>query len=409
MKRSFPFTLSIILATSATLIAEPLPIVKPETLGLSSEKLAKIDDVVEAFIAKKELAGSVVAVARRGKIAYLKAYGKRDQETGKPMEVDTIFRIYSMSKSVATAAAMILVEEGKLDLKAPVSDYLPGLKDVKVAEGDQRVAPKRAMTVEDLMRHTAGLTYGFFGDTPVDKAYRDAQVMGGSLKEMEEKLGELPLLYHPGERWVYSIASDVLGRLVEVASDMSFETFLKKRLFEPLQMPDTGFHVPAEKVERFAANHTTGLAVIDKPTESRYLKPPAMESGGGGLVSTTRDYLRFLQMIANGGTFEGKRYLKEETVKLMTTNQLPASIPFIGIGDERPGVGFGLGFSVRIGDSDFDSGAHLGEYGWGGAASTHYWISPKDELVVVTMEQTMPFNFNLEFGLKKLIYDAIED
>ncbi|MCH1503431.1 MAG: beta-lactamase family protein [Verrucomicrobiales bacterium] len=179
---------------------------------------------------------------------------------------------------------------------------------------------------------------------------------------MRASLGKLRLLYHPGERWVYSVATDVLGRLVEKASGKSFGDFLQERLFKPLNMKDTGFHVPADKVDRFAENHTIGLLVIDHPKKSRYLKPPKMESGGGGLVSTTRDYLRFLQMIANGGTFEGKRYLKQETVNLMTTNQLSESIPFIGVGDERPGLGFGLGFSVRIGDSEWDSGSRLGDY-----------------------------------------------
>ena len=218
------------------------------------------------------------------------------------------------------------------------------------------------MTVEDLIRQTAGLTYGLFGDTDVDKAYQKAGVLNGSLEDMGASLGKLRLLYHPGERWVYSVAIDVLGRLVEKASGKSFGDFLQERLFKPLNMKDTGFHVPADKVDRFAENHTIGLLVIDHPKKSRYLKPPKMESGGGGLVSTTRDYLRFLQMIANGGTFEGKRYLKQETVNLMTMNQLSESIPFIGVGDERPGLGFGLGFSVRIGDSEWNSGSRLGEY-----------------------------------------------
>ncbi len=391
--------------------AEPLPVVAPETVGLSADKLGKIDEKVTQLIEEKKLAGCVVAVARRGQIAYLKAFGVRNKATGEPMEEDTIFRIYSMSKSIATAAALALVDEGKLELDAPVAKYLPELAKVRVftAEGEPPVQPKRAMTVRDLMRHTSGLTYGFFGDTEVDKAYRKANVLVGTLEELPQKLGELPLLDHPGERWVYSVASDVLGRLVEVASEHSFESFLEKRFFEPLQMRDTGFHVPRDKVSRFAANHGPELVIADHPEKSRFLKPPAMASGGGGLVSTTRDYLRFLQMIAQGGTFEGKRYLKKETVALMTSNQLPESIPCIGISDKRPGVGFGLGFSVRIGNSGWDSAAPIGEYGWGGAASTHYWVSPKDELIVVTMEQTVPFNFNLEFGLKKVIYDAIID
>ena len=256
MKR--PLFYSILLAMALSVQAEPLPVVPPESVGLSSDKLAKIDEVVEKFIAQKELAGGVVAVARRGKIAHLKAYGKRNQKTGEAMTEDTIFRIYSMSKSVTTAAALMLVEEGKLELKGPVSNYLPALKGAQVASGSEKVAPKRPMTVEYLMRHTAGLTYGLFGDTEVDKAYQKAGVLNGSLEDMEASLGELPLLYHPGERWVYSVATDVLGRLVEKASGKSFGDFLEDRLFKPLKMKDTGFHVPADKVDRFAANHTKG-------------------------------------------------------------------------------------------------------------------------------------------------------
>ncbi len=227
---------------------------------------------------------------------------------------------------------------------------------------------------------------------------------------MADRLGNLPLLYQPGRKWVYSVSTDVLGHIVAKASGQGFDEFLQLRFFEPLGMEDTGFMVPFDKVARFSANYGSRdgrLMVIDSPNKSKYLKAPKMPSGGGGLVSTTRDYLRFLQMIQNGGQFEGKRYLKPDSVKLMTTNQLPKEIPFIGVGDKRPGVGFGLGFSVRIGDSEFDAGARLGEYGWGGAASTHYWCSPKDDLVVVTMEQTMPYSFDLEFALKKPIYDAI--
>lgn len=314
-----------------------------------------------------------------------------------------------MTKAITSAAALMLVDEGKLQLDDPVGKYLPALVEQKALLEGKEVAVSRPMTVRDLLRHTSGLTYGFFGNTEVDQRYREAQVMGGNLNDLVSRLGEIPLLYHPGERWVYSVSTDVLGALVENVSGKTFEVFLKERFFVPLQMHDTGFHVPEEKVSRFAAKHGPGLKVTDSPSTSRYLKPPMLASGGGGLVSTTRDYLRFLQMIANGGTFEGKRYLKEATVSLMTTNQLPDKIPHIGIGDQRPGTGFGLGFSVRVKDTDWDPGARLEEYGWGGAASTHYWVSPKDELIVVTMEQTEPFNFNLEFGLKKLIYDAITD
>jgi len=263
-----------------------------------------------------------------------------------------------------------------------------------------------------LMRHTAGFTYGLFGDSKVDQWYRQRNVLGGSLKEMAERLGKLPLLYQPGEKWVYSVASDVLGLVIENVSGMSLDKYLETRIFKPLGMADTSFQLPQEKLDRFATNYSPdesgGLKVIEVPSESKYLKKPASFSGGGGLLSTTGDYMRFLLIVANGGEWGGMRLLKEETVKLMTTNQLPEEAMPIAIGEPRPGVGFGLGFSVRTKDTEWDPQSRVGEFGWGGAASTHYWASPKDDLVVVTMEQTMPYSFALEFAVKGLIYDAIE-
>ncbi len=414
MRSSF-FPLAAALALNAhSASAEQLPVVSPSEVGLSAAKLVKVDQAAQKLIDDKKLVGCVIAIARHGKIAYLKAFGKQHAERDKPMTTDAVFRIYSMTKAITSAATLMLMENGKLGLDDPVSKHLPEFKGLKVhVEGGDDVAPKREMTVRDLLRHTAGLTYGVFGDSAVDKLYRKASVLNGTLEEATGKLGKLPLLYEPGEQWVYSVATDVLGRLIEKTSGKSFTKFLHSRLFDPLGMRDTGFHVREGNLDRFTANHNISgegeIRVIDEPDASRYLKPPKLASGGGGLVSTTRDYLRFLQMIQSGGTFQGKRYLKKATVQLMTTNQLPERIPHIGIGDARPGVGFGLGFSVRTGESRWDSGARLGEYGWGGAASTHYWTSPQDDLIVVTMEQTMPFNFNLEFGIKKLVYDAIED
>ncbi len=221
----------------------------------------------------------------------------------------------------------------------------------------------------------------------------------------------MPLAYDPGKDWVYSMSIDVLGLAIERASGMTLDRFLDERIFKPLDMPDTGFSVPAGKADRFAANYQRGekgLKVIDAPRESKYLKPPGLLSGGGGLVGTARDYLRFLLMIEAGGILDGRRILKPETVRLMTTNQLPKEAFPIYFGKQiRHGTGFGLGFSVRTADTEWDPAARVGEYGWGGAASTHYWVSPKDRLIVVTMEQTMPYTFDLEFAVKGLIYDAL--
>ena len=396
--------------------AGEIPIVAPEKVGMSSAKLAKVDTIVADLIEKQKLAGASVAIVRHGKLVYFKTFGKLDIEAGKPMRDDTIFRIYSMSKSITTAAALMLVDDGKLGLDDPVSKYIPAFKDAKVWSDHAAAPAKREPTVRDLMRHTAGLTYGG-GDAAPDKLFREAKILdrGTNLEMMGSRLGKIPLAYEPGTRWLYSVSVDVLGRVVEVASGLKFDAFLKRRLFEPLDLKDTGFFVPAEKAGRLATTYQSdgkgSLKVSDAPATSQFLKNPGQLSGGGGLVSTTRDYLRFLMMIANGGELDGRRLLKPETVALMTHNQLPAEAMPIAFGkQQRTGVGFGLGFSVRVAATpEWDPAGPVGEYGWGGMASTHYWASPKHDLVVVTMEQTLPYSFLLELAVKGPIYDAVTD
>lgn len=392
---------------------QPLPTTKPEEVGMSSEQLAKINPAVEKFISDKKLGGASVIVLRKGRIVFQNQYGFASRAEKKPVTKDTIFRIYSMTKSITSAAAMMLFEEGKLDLDDPIHKHLPEFKKLTVwQKNGEPIPPNPAPTVRDLLRHTAGLSYGWSGH-PVDAFYQKAQPIARdkTLSEMTTAISTAPLLYQPGTQWVYGINTDVLARVIEVASGQPFDQFLKKRLFTPLGMSDTAFHVPAEKAKRLADVYggKAGLLVTVEPAKgSPFLQKPAHLSGGGGLVSTITDYARFLQMIANGGTFQDKRYLKEETVNLMTTNQLPKAIPAISLGEVRHGVGFGLGFNVRIADDKrWDPDAALGEFGWGGMASTHYWISPKDELVVVTMEQTLPYNWNLERAIKPLVYAAI--
>jgi CubicO group peptidase (beta-lactamase class C family) len=394
--------------------ARELPVVAPESAGMSSAKLAKVDGIIEELRQQKKLAGATVMVARHGKVVYFKTFGKMDLEADKPMREDTIFRIYSMSKAITTAAALILYEQGKLGLDEPVSKYVPEFKTLKVWNADGNTAPTREPTIRDLMRHTAGFTYGIFGDSPVDKLYREANVLNKNedLKDMCAKLGKLPLQYDPGTKWVYSVAVDVLGRVIEVASGMTFDAFLEKRLFAPLEMKDTGFYVPTDKLDRFAAIYRSdgngALTNAENRAASPYLAKPKLLSGGGGMVSTTRDYMRFLQMIAQGGKLQGARILKSETVALMTHNQLPAELMPISMSiGKRSGVGFGLGFSVRVQPADQEASGRVAEYGWGGMASTHYWTSPKDDLVVVTMEQTLPFSMLVETAVKGPIYDAI--
>jgi len=315
----------------------------------------------------------------------------------------------------------MLVDEGKLALDDPIAKHIPEFAGLKVYAGmeDEKMKLEeagRAPTVRDLLRHTSGLTYGIFGLTPVDLKYRAANVLDKSatLKEMAGKLGEIPLLYQPGTRFHYSVSTDVLGHVVERASGQTLGDFFAERIFRPLDMCDTAFHVAKDKSDRFATNYGPklfggGMKIVDDAATSDYLKAPKMQSGGGGLVSTARDYMRFCQMIAGGGKLGDVRLLKEETVKEMTRNQLPDEAYPIALGGKRHGVGFGLGFSVVVEKTEYSRHQRVGEFGWGGAASTHFWLSPKDDLAVVVLSQRMPFSSQMEALVKPLIYDAIKE
>jgi CubicO group peptidase (beta-lactamase class C family) len=377
----------------------------------ASGKLHRIDAVIGEMIAQQKIAGELILVAKDGEIVFSGVYGKMDLEAGKPMRPDTIFRIYSMTKSIVTAAALTLVEQGKLNLDTPVADYLPEMKGLQVYGVEGNRAPWRPPTVKDLMLHTAGFIYGN-GDRPLGKQYQEKKLMeAADLDEMVKRLATLPLAFEPGKDWVYSYSIDVLGAVIERASGRKLDRFLEERIFAPLGMKDTGFWVPPEKLDRFAANYArgdAGLKLQDAAGTSKYLKAPGLLSGGGGLVGTARDYLQFLLMIEGGGTLNGVRVLSAGSVRQMTTNQLPKEAFPIYFGKQiRHGTGFGLGFSVRTAATEWDPQARVGEYGWGGAASTHYWVSPKDRIVVVTMEQTFPYSFDTEFAVKGLIYDAL--
>jgi len=387
--------------------AKDITVAGPESVGMSSKKLKEVEAATQKLIDEKKIAGAITLVARKGKIVHFHAAGVRNVKTGDPMQRDSIVRIYSMSKSITTAAAMQLWEQGKFKLDDPVSKYLPELKEMKLKNGDK---PKREMTIRDLMRHTSGLTYGFLGAEEYAKAGIGNR--NRTLAEDVTALSKLSLVCEPGSEFVYSVSTDVLGRVIEVVSGKTLDQYFADHIFKPLNMVDTGFYVPKEKAKRFAANHGSGtdgeLRVVDAPSTSRYLTKPKNLSGGGGLVSTTTDYFRFCQTILNGGELEGTRILKKETVAMMTKNQMPKEAMPISIGGARHGVGFGLGFSVRTAkNAKWDPDAVVGEFGWGGAASTHYWMSPEHELVVITMRQFMPYQWTLERGLKGLIYDAV--
>ena len=408
----------------------PNLIATPHEVGLSAKRLARISTTSQQFIDEERLAGAVTIVARHGKVVHFEAYGMMDIEANKPMQRDTIFRIYSMTKPIAAAAVMILCEEGKLQLDAPASTYLPELGGLKVAadadgESLTLVEADRNMTVSDLMRHTAGLPGAaryMAGQTAVDKGYREAGLHllhACNLQEMVERLGRIPLLYQPGTKWHYSIAADVLGRLIEVASGQSFDVFLDERIFQPLGMHDSGFYVPKEKIDRFASTYGPkpggGLQIIDTPeggtsniSKTSFIQKPKFLSAGGGLVSTAVDFARFCLMLSSRGIFDSKRLMKSESVELMTRNHLPENlIPLDKKPNERyAGLGFGLGVSVRVQQTDWVPTSEVGEYGWIGGASTEFWISPRDALVAITLAQNIPFS-ELSQTLKPLVYAAI--
>ena len=401
----------------------------PDEVGLSAEGLERISSTTQGFIDRKQLAGAVTVVARRGKIAHFEAYGMIDLEAHKPMQKDTIFRIYSMTKPIAAAGVMMLCEEGKLTLDAPASTYLPELSGMEVAKDPDAdvftpVKAAREITVQDLLQHTAGLPGAaryMGGNTAVDKLYRKAglhRLHECNLEELVVRLGKIPLLYQPGTKWHYSIAADVLGRLIEVASGQSFDQFLAERVFQPLGMVDTGFYVPAEKIDRLAGMYgpkpTGGLQRIDAPeggtghlSKTSFIKKPRFLSAGGGLVSTASDFARFCLMLSGKGALAGERLMKAESAELMTRNHLPENlIPL----DKKPedrygGLGFGLGVSVRVQQTDWVPASQIGEYGWIGGTSTEFWISPREELIAITLAQHIPFS-PLSHTIKPLVYGA---
>ncbi len=395
---------------------------KPESVGLSSERLQRINQLIERKITEGKIVGGLTLVARRGKVVHLAVAGQADAEASKPLKTDAIFRIYSMSKPITTVAAMMLLEEGKYQLDDPVAMYLPEFKDVMVyGEGGALVKPKQPMTIRHLMSHTSGLTYGFFGNTEVDKLYRSANLMGGdlTLAEFTQKLGKLPLLFHPGEQWNYGVSTDVLGRLVEVWSGQTLDEFFRQRIFKPLGMNDTGFDVPAAKLERFTTNYQWGMnplalgeatgkrIVADHPSKSRYASPAKFYSGGGGLVSTAQDYLRFCQLMLNGGALDGVRLLSPKSVQLMTSDHTKhARLPVGGVALGR-GAAFGLGFQVVTDPADNQRLGSAGTFDWAGAASTSFFIDPKEQLIGILMVQKMPTDFRLMVEFRTAVYQAI--
>jgi CubicO group peptidase (beta-lactamase class C family) len=411
---------------------------KPETVGMSSARLARLDEVMRRrYVDSGLLPGLLTYVYRKGALVHVGLCGQMDLERGKPMREDAIFRIYSMSKPITAVALMMLVEEGLIGLDDFVHTHIPEWKDLAVyASGMPSLladAPpsylttpvERPMKVVDLATHTSGLTYGFMMRTAVDAAYRRAKVTDrqteGGLRGMIGQLAKIPLDFSPGTAWNYSVGIDVLGYLVEKLSGQSFGEFLRTRLFEPLGMNDTAFWVPEDKVERFSSCYQPetggrGLKLQDDARESTYARPPKLESGGGGLVSTAHDYLRFCRMMLGGGALDGVQVLGPKTVALFSLNYLPgnreiADLALPGMFSESSyaGVGFSLGCGVNINVAKTRLPGSLGEYFWGGAAATAFWIDPKEELTVVFMTQVIgsEARLTLRRDLRTLVYSAI--
>ncbi len=399
----------------------------PEDVGLDTARLDNITAWMNDYVSQGKLPCALTAIVRRDKLVYLEGAGMRDVEDGKPLQTDTLFRFYSMTKPITTVAAMMLYERGLFQLDDPVSKFLPALGGLAVFTGgdeqDYATEPAaREMTVRDLMNHTSGLTYGWMEATPVDALYREHDVnfqeSGQPLSVLIERLGKLPLLAHPGTQWNYSVSTDVLGHLVEVISGQPLDAYFKERIFDPLGMTETSFTVPEDKRDRFAAMYTPredgSLKRIDGTTDSRFTEPAVTLSGGGGLVSTLADYIRFCRFLRNKGHLDGVRLLGRKTVELMTMNHLPGDMADMGQAtfaeSTFEGIGFGLGFAVMIDPAKAQIVGTPGEYNWGGAASTAFWIDPEEDMFVVFLTQLMPSSsYPLRRELKALTYQAIVD
>lgn len=411
----------LLLLTVVWAEAQGLPTAKPEQVGLSSERLDKITASLKADVEKGTIPGAILLVARHGKVALFEAVGVRDPATRAPMTKDSIFRIYSMSKPITSVATMILFEEGKVALADPVSKYIPQLGGLKV--GVEKPDPsggkptldlvpaRRAMTVQDLLRHTSGLTYGFFGEGMVKKMYVEAKVSNDSPSNAEliERLAKLPLVYQPGTTWDYGYSTDVLGRLIEVVSGMSLYQFERARILEPLGMRDTSFYVTDKaKQERIAEPFPNDRSIgIDAEFNDPRVEQK-WESGGGGMVSTTMDYARFLQMLLNGGALDGRRLVSPKTVAYMTSDHLGASVapgPYYLPG---AGFGFGLGFAVRKEAGVSPLAGSVDEFNWGGAGGTYFWADPRENMFVLFMMQSPKQRVYYRAVLKSMIYAAIE-
>ncbi|WP_440998071.1 serine hydrolase domain-containing protein [Arhodomonas sp. SL1] len=430
--KTLPASIALSLLVASSAWAQALPTADPESVGFSEQRLERMTEAFQREIDEDRLPGAVVMIAREGKLVYSETFGAQDPDGNEAMPSDAIFRIYSMSKPLVSVAAMILVEEGELQLTDPVGKYLPGFDELPVSEPTlneafarvtyETVPANRPMTVHDLLRHTAGLAYGeLTRNAPVKEAYGQAglyqpdgrgyEARQLTPEEQVEALAEIPLVHQPGTVWEYSLASDVLGRVVEEVSGMRLSAFLEERVFEPLGMPDTGFWVPGDNLGRLAEPFDTDPATGQPHDLFDVDEQPANDSGGAGAVSTATDYLRFSQMLVNGGELDGEQILSPATVRLMASDHLgdaieaPLSPGELLLG--TPGYTFGLGFGVREGAGIAGIPGSPGEFMWAGYGGTYFWVDPEEALVAVLMSQQVGYRAHYRRMFKTLVYQAM--
>ncbi|MGH9643902.1 MAG: serine hydrolase domain-containing protein, partial [Terriglobales bacterium] len=397
--------------------------VKPEVVGFSSERLERLHALMQQEVDQKQLPGIVTLLARHGKVVDYRTYGLRDVASATPMTKDTIFRAFSMTKPMTGVAMMILYEQGKWLPSDPISKFVPEFAHLKVCKGVDTSGnmiledPAHAPTMQELMTHTAGFVYGYFGNTPVDQAYKKAGVMESkTLQEFIDKLSQIPLAYQPGTQWVYSASMDIQGYIIEKLSGQSLPDFMQEHIFKPLGMKDTGFHVPAEKLDRFVTIYRSDEKgqLVPMPTYHReFTQPPTMPSGGGGSVTTAEDYYRFAQMLANEGELNGVRILSPASVHLMSSNHLAPRLLTgefgIGVQIMRPGLGYGYDCAVEFDPAEANLPGGRGTFFWDGAAGTWFWIDPTNDIVFVGMIQRLlgPDSPNVEYLSRSLVYQSL--
>ncbi|MCY3720667.1 MAG: serine hydrolase [Candidatus Poribacteria bacterium] len=390
---------------------EGLPRAIPEDVGMSTSRLGRIAPVMQGYVDNGKIPCALTMIAREGKLVHFEKFGMQDIAAAKPVEFDTIFRLYSMTKPITSVAVMMLYEEGHFQLTTPVSEFVPAFKDMKVytEDGSAIVDADREVTIKHLLTHTAGLIYDSNKDDhPIDQRYEDADLYGGDLANMVSKLGGIPLLHQPGTAWKYGMSIDILGYLVGIVSDMPFETFLKTRIFEPLGMDDTGFSVRVENANRYSKVYEFGeegeLQAIEK-VHAATGPLSFFHSGGGGLQSTAPDYLRFCQMVLNDGELDGERLLGRKTAELIRMNHVPPD----WLAPERTGTGFGLGFSVITDVAETHTLGSVGTCSWGGMASTTFWIDPVEDLIGIFMTQLVGADSPFHAQFRVLTYQALTD